>query len=612
MEASQPYIVSARKYRPASFSTVVGQGALTSTLKNAIGTGRLAQAYLFCGPRGVGKTSCARIFAKTINCLHPTADGEACGECEACRDIERGASFNIIELDAASNNSVDDIRNLTDQVNIPPQVGRYRVFIIDEVHMLSSQAFNAFLKTLEEPPSYVVFILATTEKHKVIPTILSRCQIYDFKRITIADISSHLAHVAASEGIEAEPAALDVIARKADGAMRDALSIFDQVAASSMGKITYRSAIESLNVLDYDFYFRLVEAFRNHDVPEALLIYKEIRDKGFDSLFFVNGLAGHIRDLMVAMTPRTSALLEVGDDTARQYQAQAASLPATWYWDALKLLNGCDLNYRIAGDKRLHVELCLINLCRLGMAAPMPQQQQASAVPQQSAQQQQASAQQQQALAAPRQPQQAPGVPQQPQHMQQQDVPQQRRGVPHISAPHVGAPQSGGHAAPARVRINRPQAPQGQPQAPPQRQPGTEPDPPAPSDPSPVPQGPPAPVTEQDFMDAWNRFMADNPTSRLMVSAMQMSAVRKTGDAEFEVLASNAGIVHTFSQGIAGLADYMRRSLGNPALHITVRQKAVEAAPRVSKESPRQALARIVEENRELYDLLSDLNTELT
>lgn len=599
MEASQPYIVSARKYRPATFSTVVGQGALTSTLKNAIGTGRLAQAYLFCGPRGVGKTSCARIFAKTINCLHPTPDGEACGECEACRDIERGASFNIIELDAASNNSVDDIRNLTDQVNIPPQVGRYRVFIIDEVHMLSSQAFNAFLKTLEEPPSYVVFILATTEKHKVIPTILSRCQIYDFKRITIADISSHLAHVAASEGIEAEPAALDVIARKADGAMRDALSIFDQVAASSMGKISYRSAIESLNVLDYDFYFRLVEAFRNHDVPEALIIYKEIRDKGFDSLFFVNGLAGHIRDLMVAMTPRTAALLEVGDDTARQYQAQAASLPATWYWDALKQLNDCDLNYRIAGDKRLHVELCLINLCRLGMASQpvqpvqqQPQQQTPATSPQP----------QQQAQAAPQQPQQqAPRAPQQPQALT----------MPHVGAPHVGA-QLAGHAVPARVRINRPQAQQGPPQAPLQRQSVTRGEAPAPPDPSPAQQGAVAPVAEQDFMNAWSQFMADNPKSRLLVSAMQMSPVRQTGDADFEVTASNAGIVHTFTQGMGVLTDYLRRRLGNSALHITVRQQAAEAPPRVSKESPRQALARIVEENRELYDLLSDLNTELT
>ena len=283
MNDQTPYIVSARKYRPATFKTVVGQRALTATLKNAIDSHRLAQAYLFCGPRGVGKTSCARIFAKTINCLSPTPDGEACGQCESCRAIELGNSFNLVELDAASNNSVDDIRSITEQVNVPPQSGQYRVFIIDEVHMLSNAAFNAFLKTLEEPPKYVVFILATTEKHKVIPTILSRCQIYDFKRITVNDIIDHLEYVAGVEGIKTDRDALGVIALKADGAMRDALSIFDQVAASSRGDVTYANTIENLNVLDYDFYFRLVDAFRKGDIPSALLIYKEIRDKGFDS-----------------------------------------------------------------------------------------------------------------------------------------------------------------------------------------------------------------------------------------------------------------------------------------------------------------------------------------
>ena len=278
----EQYIVSARNYRPSSFKTVVGQKSLTATLKNAIDSDRLAQAYLFCGPRGVGKTSCARIFAKTINCLHPTAEGEACNECESCRAFNEGRSLNIVELDAASNNSVDDIRNLTDQVRVPPQLGKYRVFIIDEVHMLSVAAFNAFLKTLEEPPKYVIFILATTEKHKVIPTILSRCQIYDFTRITINDIVEHLSYVASEEGITAEPAALNVIAQKADGAMRDALSIFDQVAASSMNNITYQSAIANLNVLDYEYYFRLVDAFLQGNLVESLLIYKEVRDNGFE------------------------------------------------------------------------------------------------------------------------------------------------------------------------------------------------------------------------------------------------------------------------------------------------------------------------------------------
>lgn len=359
------YIVSARKYRPGTFKSVVGQKNLTTTLKNAIDSKRLAQAYLFCGPRGVGKTSCARIFAKTINCLNPTADGEACGECESCRSIEQGNSFNIIELDAASNNSVDDIRSLTEEVNVPPQVGNYRVFIIDEVHMLSTSAFNAFLKTLEEPPRYVVFILATTEKHKVIPTILSRCQIYDFKRITTSDIVEHLQYVAQSEGIEVSPEALNVIARKADGGMRDALSIFDQVAASSMGHITYQNALANLNVLDYDYYFRLIEAFRAGDVGESLLIFNEIQEKGFDTLFFINGLATHVRDLMVAADTRTAKLLEVAEEVIEKYTSQARSLPLQWYYAALKLLNDTDYAYRTSTNKQLLVELMLIRLCQL-------------------------------------------------------------------------------------------------------------------------------------------------------------------------------------------------------------------------------------------------------
>lgn len=360
----EQYIVSARKYRPSTFKSVVGQHSLTTTLKNAIDSKRLAQAYLFCGPRGVGKTSCARIFAKTINCLSPTPDGEACNECESCRAFNEGRSYNIVELDAASNNSVDDIRNLTDQVRIPPQIGNYRVFIIDEVHMLSVQAFNAFLKTLEEPPKYVVFILATTEKHKVIPTILSRCQIYDFNRITINDMVEHLSYVASQEGISAEPAALNVIARKADGAMRDALSIFDQVAASSMNNITYRSAIDNLNVLDYDYHFRLVNAFLAGDVKESLLIYKEIRDNGFDSLFFINGLANHIRDLMVAADPKTLPLLEVSEDLAQQYINQASAIRPKWFYNAMEICNSCDLNYRTSSNKQFLVELTLIRLCQ--------------------------------------------------------------------------------------------------------------------------------------------------------------------------------------------------------------------------------------------------------
>ena len=365
------YIVSARKYRPDTFKNVVGQQALTHTLKAAIDSNRLAHAYLFCGPRGVGKTSCARIFAKTINCLSPTADGEACNDCESCRAFNEQRSYNIVELDAASNNSVDDIRNLIEQVQIPPQIGKYRVFIIDEVHMLSPAAFNAFLKTLEEPPAHAIFILATTEKQKIIPTILSRCQIYDFSRITINDMVQQLAYIASQEGITAEPAALNVIAQKADGAMRDALSIFDQVAASSFGNITYQSAIDNLNVLDHEYYFRLMETFSTCNVPEALLIYKEIRDKGFDSLFFINGLGQHIRNMMVALTPSTKPQLEMSDDVAERFVQEARKFHPKFYYRALDLCNSCDLNYRTATNKQFIVELTLIKLCQI-LEAPTP------------------------------------------------------------------------------------------------------------------------------------------------------------------------------------------------------------------------------------------------
>lgn len=358
------YIVSARKYRPSTFASVVGQKALTTTLLNSINKNRLAHAYLFTGSRGVGKTSCARIFAKTINCQHRTPTGEACNECQSCMEFNRGTSLNIVELDAASNNGVDDIRSLTEQVQVPPINAQYRVFIVDEVHMLSPAAFNAFLKTLEEPPSYVIFILATTEKHKIIPTILSRCQIYDFSRITIQDIVDHLGYVAAQENITVENAALNVIARKADGAMRDALSIFDQVAASTSGNVTYAATIDNLNILDYEYYDRLVESFLNADVPTALLIYKEIRDKGFDSQFFINGLAQHFRDLMVARDPKTIQLLEAADNARSAMAKVAEKCTPQFLYKAMDLCNSADLNYRAATNKQFLVELTLIKLCQ--------------------------------------------------------------------------------------------------------------------------------------------------------------------------------------------------------------------------------------------------------
>ena len=359
------YIVSARKYRPSTFESVVGQRALTTTLKNAIATQKLAHAYLFCGPRGVGKTTCARIFAKTINCMTPTTDGEACNECESCVAFNEQRSYNIHELDAASNNSVDDIRQLVEQVRIPPQIGKYKVYIIDEVHMLSASAFNAFLKTLEEPPRHAIFILATTEKHKILPTILSRCQIYDFNRISVEDTVNHLSYVAAKENITAEPEALNVIAMKADGGMRDALSIFDQVVSFTGGNITYKSVIENLNVLDYEYYFRLTDCFLENRVSDALLLFNDVLNKGFDGSHFITGLSSHCRDLLVSKDAATLPLLEVGASIRQRYQEQAQKCPLPFLYRAMKLCNECDLNYRISKNKRLLVELTLIQVAQL-------------------------------------------------------------------------------------------------------------------------------------------------------------------------------------------------------------------------------------------------------
>lgn len=359
------YIVSARKYRPTTFESVVGQRALTTTLKNAIATGKLAHAYLFCGPRGVGKTTCARIFAKTINCLSPASDGEACNECESCQAFNEQRSYNIHELDAASNNSVDDIRSLIEQVRIPPQIGKYKVYIIDEVHMLSQSAFNAFLKTLEEPPHHAIFILATTEKHKILPTILSRCQIYDFNRINVQDTVEHLQYVASKENIQAEPEALNVIAQKADGGMRDALSIFDQVASFTGGNITYKGVIDNLNVLDYEYYFKLTDFFLENKVSDAIITFNEILKNGFDGHHFMTGLASHFRDLLVSKDPQTLPLLEVGASIRERYQAQAQKCEPKFLYRSMKLCNDCDLNYRTSKNKRLLVELTLIQCAQL-------------------------------------------------------------------------------------------------------------------------------------------------------------------------------------------------------------------------------------------------------
>lgn len=361
----EEYIVSARKYRPMSFDSVVGQSALTTTLKNAVKSGKLAHAYLFCGPRGVGKTTCARIFAKAINCQNPTAEGEACNECESCKAFNEQRSYNIFELDAASNNSVENIKTLMEQTRIPPQVGKYKVFIIDEVHMLSTAAFNAFLKTLEEPPAHVVFILATTEKHKILPTILSRCQIYDFERITVPGIINHLKMVAEKEGITYEEEALNVIAEKADGGMRDALSVFDQAASFCQGNITYQKVIEDLNVLDSDNYFRIVDLCMENKVADVMVLLNNVLAKGFDGGNLIGGLASHVRNVLMAKDNQTIPLLQVSESQAEKYKAQAAKCPTKFLYKALKIMNECDVNYRQSSNKRLLVELTLIRVAQI-------------------------------------------------------------------------------------------------------------------------------------------------------------------------------------------------------------------------------------------------------
>ena len=421
------YIVSARKYRPTTFDTVVGQGALVQTLKNAIGSGKLAHAYLFCGPRGVGKTTCARIFAKTINCEHRTNDGEACNECESCQSFNEQRSYNIHELDAASNNSVDNIRELIEQVKIPPQIGKYKVFIIDEVHMLSQAAFNAFLKTLEEPPKHALFIMATTEKQKILPTILSRCQTYDFQRITNQDIVAQLAYIASKEGIKAEPQALQVIAQKADGGMRDALSIFDQIASFTGGELTYQATISNLNILDYELFFRLTDAAIQGNIPAALMLLDGVIRRGFDPQHFIGGWASHIRDLMVSTDPATLQLIEAGPEVAHKYQEQATKCSPQFLYYGLQIANECDFNYKNSRNKRLSVELAVCRICQImhplpPMASgPQPLQsvkpQQVAAQPTVAPQQvapQQATAQQPVQRPAVSQPVQRPAVVAQP------------------------------------------------------------------------------------------------------------------------------------------------------------------------------------------------------
>lgn len=587
----EPYIVSARKYRPATFRSVVGQKSLTTTLKNAIDSQRLAQAYLFCGPRGVGKTSCARIFAKTINCLNKGADGEACNECESCRAFNEGRSFNIVELDAASNNSVDDIRNLTDQVHVPPQIGNYRVFIIDEVHMLSVQAFNAFLKTLEEPPKYVVFILATTEKHKVIPTILSRCQIYDFNRITVADMVEHLEYVASQEGITAEPSALGVIARKADGAMRDALSIFDQVAASSMGAITYRSAIDNLNVLDYEYYFRLVDSLLSGDAAGALIIYKEVRDAGFDSLFFVNGLGAHLRDLMVAADSRTLPLLEVGEDVAERYRRQAAGISPRWFHTAMEYVNFCDLNYRQSSSKQFLVELTLMRIAALATAAgpvadaSKPQVNVASSALPASAQ------------AKPAATQAKPTAP-----------PQQRPQAANVrvAAPVPPRPAVRQSRPVATVRISGSRPDEGGAQ----RAAGDEASAAGSDEPRPAHKVQNSAFTREDLLKGWELYRQAHPDLKILVNAMRTCLPESTSQPEvFRLVLENMAQKAVFDQELPGLYRDLRNHVGNDNLRLEIEVAPPDAAPKHLTKT--EILKEVVSRNPVIGEILSDFDCQL-
>ena len=589
------FIVSARKYRPATFGSVVGQSALTATLKNAIKNNHLAHAYLFCGPRGVGKTTCARIFAKTINCLHLTPDYEACNECESCVAFNEGRSYNIHELDAASNNGVDDIRSLIEQVRIPPQVGRYSVYIIDEVHMLSQGAFNAFLKTLEEPPAHAIFILATTEKHKIIPTILSRTQIYDFNRITIADTVAHLRYVAGQEGVEAEENALHVIAQKSDGGMRDALSIFDQIVSFSGNRVTYQDVITNLNVLDYEYYFRLVDAFLAGDVSRSLLIFNEILEKGFEAQHFVGGLAAHLRDVLVCKDPQTLVLLEVGADIRERYKEQAARCPADFLFQALRLANNNNNNYRASRNKRLLVELMLIRLCQLSPekkkpladdGAP-PALRPVEAAPQPAAPQ----------VAPPQVAPPQPAAPPSPPPAAAPAVSLARQATPpppRASRPSRPAPPN--PHRPVSISITQPAAPapaQGQPEQ------------------AARPAAPDRDFTDEELRAAWHDFAARVPPEekRLISYINTNEPVRLDGTPAFELRISNSMQERELNGYRHELLAFLRSRLGNSQVDMRLRMEEVQEATKLL--TPEDKYRHMAAKNPALTKLRSELGFEI-
>lgn len=598
------YIVSARKYRPSTFNTVVGQKALVQTLKNAIANNKLAHAYLFCGPRGVGKTTCARIFAKTINCEHRTADGEACNECDSCRSMGEQRSYNVYELDAASNNSVDNIRELIDQVQIPPQIGKYKVFIIDEVHMLSTQAFNAFLKTLEEPPKHAIFVMCTTEKQKILPTILSRCQTYDFQRISTQDIADQLSYIAGQEGIKTEPQALLTIARKADGGMRDALSVFDQISSFTSGNVTYQATIDNLNILDYELFFRLTDAALQGNIPAAMIMLDEVIRKGFDPQYFIGGWASHLRDLMVSQDPATLKLIEAGPEVAARYQQQAANCKPYFLYNAVMIANDCDFNYRNSRNKRLSVEIAIVRICQL--MNPMQ---------------------------APQQPQKAPM-----QNVQGQPAQTQPQPPAHVVTPVQQRP-----AAPAQIGVR--QVPQPQTAAPvAQRQPMPATQPVAPAQPTqrgmmpgrgssmmaslrnnagtqmPTANVPSAvsqveeqnePVDEPALIRQWNDYTNSISSEKILVTAMLNSRIQLLKKTHIAVTVMSEEQQQRLEEHQGEILQHLRQTLRNSHLQMTY---AVSKGDGVKLAfTPRERMDEIQNENPEIIkDLLDTFGLELS
>lgn len=597
----EKYIVSARKYRPSTFKTIVGQHALSETLKNAVKTGRLAHSYLFCGQRGVGKTTTARIFAKAINCEHLTPDGEPCNECESCRAFNEQRSLNIIEMDAASNNSVDDIREITNQVLVPPITGKYRVFIIDEVHMLSPAAFNAFLKTLEEPPEYVIFILATTEKNKILPTILSRCQKYDFQSITVADIAEQLQYVADSEGYTTEPAGLNVIAQKSDGAMRDALSIFDQVAASSNGNITYQAVIDNLNILDYDYYFRLVDAFLAANVEDALLVYRDVRNHGFEGKTFINGLANHLRELLMAHSDRLAALMDATGDIADRFREQSSHCALRFIYMALDLCNTCDITYRDATNKQLLVELTLIKICQLNAPDPTPSPQQGNGLKK---------------IEPSHQPTPTPAAATAaPQPSAQYTAPQPataQSAAPQTSASIEAALRDATRPQHVNINLPKPQA-NNKPKA-------------AVSIPSiadltasrnadaapkqPVAQHRSEFFNDEEFQHAWDVAIEKIKTDVILANAMRSHRPTASGGTNYVVVVDNQSQVEAFERAKQQIQTYIRNMLSND--DISIKAVVREINPDEKVWSQKEVLVDILQRNPQGLDFIKRFNFTLS